>query len=117
MKWDIDKAIRALENADAPDTSVNYVYTDIAFAESHGVKPTAEQRQRNGARLCCLAMGRTHASKIFAYGQTFREAYLKMRAAIKKMNRQDLDYFGVQIPQKSNSYMAARKQHGKRKKK
>ena len=114
MKWDIDKALRALE-CDVPGTSISRVMADVPFMELHGFKVTDQERARGGSLIWGIALGRLMEPKSFFYGRGIREAYLRARKFIRSLNDQQRKELGVRLPRKSNTYLAAqRKSKGKR---
>lgn len=117
MKWDIDKALKALElDYIVPGTSFNRVLLDVSLMEEKGLKPTAQEKGRECIRVWSMGIGRLLEAKEFFYARTIREAYLKARRFLKKLNPQELEVLGVQLPKRSNSYMAAKRLKQRRRK-
>lgn len=114
MKWDIDKALRSLEDSPTPGTSYTRVDLTLELLKANGIKPTAEQLERNGGYVWCLALGHIHGPKLLTYGVNTRECYLRARRKIKALPQPERTLYGVKYPQKSASYEKAR---GLRKKK
>lgn len=110
MKWDIDKALKALElEYIVPGTSFSRVLLDVGLMEREGMKPTAKEKEDRSIRAWCFGIGRLLEAKEFFYGRTIREAYLKARRFLKKLNSQQREVLGVQLPKRSNNYMAAKR--------
>ena len=109
MKWDIDKALRALEDSQIPGTTVSRVFLyGTETMERAGLVPTAEELTKDSIFAWCLALGKIQERKLFVYGRTIRSAYLKARKIIKSLSAEDLAFFGLKAPNRSNSFLAAR---------
>jgi hypothetical protein len=124
MKWDIDKAIRALETSNGPGTVLERVVInpqDVGLLAILDLKLTpkqwakAEKENLQTAVVWAFGIGRLAQRKLFFHAWTIREAYLKARRKLKTMSKGDLEWYGVQLPKKSNSFAAAKRDSVKRK--
>lgn len=114
MKWDIDKAIRALENSGISGTGVNRVFcSDRHTMERLGVRPRKGEEQ---ALLWCIGFGKIPSSKAEFHDHTIRGAYLRARKAIRKFSKLELEHYGIRVPQRSKGYLEARKLRRRKKK-
>lgn len=102
MKWNIDKALTALESSNLPGTSVQRVtVSGVELLEQHlGKELRDEDRQRGYAHLWCLGLGRESHRKLFIYGYEIRTAYLRARRVMRRLPKEDLEFFGLARPRK-----------------
>ncbi len=120
MKWNIDKAIEALEGTPAPGSVIERVLVNPDDAELLGnlklkLTPAIRSRVNNEnlqlVPVWCFGVGKLAQRKLFFHGWTIREAYLLARRSLKEMSKSDLEWYGVAVPRKSNSYAAAKRKH------
>ncbi len=118
MKWDIDKAILALEAAGGPGTVLERILInpeDEAVQKTLGLKLSVADRakaKKMGQQLVAawaMGVGKSATRKLFFYAWTIREAYLMARRGLKKLSPSDLAWYGVAIPKKRNSFAAAKR--------
>lgn len=113
MKWDIDKALKALEGEGFPGTVICRVLLsggDI-IQRSNIPKPT-EKELEFGVKAWSLGLGRAQSPKFFVFGRSIRSAYLQARKIIKKMNPKAREAYGIKAPKKNaNSFASARRKH------
>jgi hypothetical protein len=116
MKWDIDKALDALENTGAPGTVIERIQVDpedevvlkqIALKVTPGVRRKYESQRYFPVRV--VGIGKLQERKLWFHGWTIREAYLRARRAIMKMSASDLAWYGVVPKKKRNSFTTARR--------
>jgi hypothetical protein len=104
MKWDIDKALRDLAVSGVLlEKSVTMVLIHKEDWAKYGLRPNVDQTT-NELMVWCLAIGRYHAPKLAAYALTIREAYLKMRRAIKELDEKWADIYGVRRKPKRKKF-------------
>jgi hypothetical protein len=85
MKWDVDKALGQLEDllgGRVPGTGINRVYTDAQHAYKNGIRPRPDDGQT--IVIWCLSYGASQDPKLFFYGRTIREMYLRTRRHLLK---------------------------------
>jgi hypothetical protein len=100
-KWDIDKALRALEASMIPGTSIIRVTLGGAELMQRELgELTDEERQNDFANVWSLGLGRLNERHRFIYARTIREAYLRARRILKEMSPEEKAFFGVQAPKK-----------------
>lgn len=111
MKWDIDKALSLLEIPGTAGTCIDRVLVglrDTGTIERLGL--TSRKTSEGHAMVWALGLGKLANRKVWFYGWTIREAYLKAKKAVKKMSTEDLCWYGIQPPRsKKNSFISARK--------
>lgn len=102
MRWDVDKALRALEDSIIPGTGFQRVtMSGLEMLEEHlGKELRDEDRKRGYAHLWCLGLGCQTQRKLFVYGYTVRTAYLRARKIVRKLPQEDLTLFGLVRPRK-----------------
>lgn len=101
-KWDIDKALLAVEASLIPGTSISRVtLSGVELMERELGKLRDEERQKGYVAVWSLGLGRLHEPKRFIYGRTIREAYLRARRVLKKMGPEEKVFLGVQVPKKT----------------
>lgn len=110
MKWDIDKALKALEGEGVPGTifsrTLLYDADTIRRANIKG----SEEEVKHGVVVWTLGIGRAQTPKFFVYGRTIRTAYLQARRIIKGMSPQAREAYGIKAPKKgANSFASARR--------
>lgn len=99
MKWDIDKALRALEDSTVPGTSVGrVVLSGVELMEREVGRLTAEEREKGYVLVWCLGLGKTYERKVFVYGRTIRAAHLRARKVVKTMTPDEREFYGVKGP-------------------
>jgi hypothetical protein len=99
MKWDIDKALKALEDSDVCGTAITrVVLSSVELLEHKLGRLTAEERSNGYAPLWCLGLGRSDQRKVFIYGRTIRAAHLRARKVVKAMTPEERAFFGVKVP-------------------
>ena len=95
MKWDIDKALLALEPESCQGTALQRAVVDVkllttapeAYRLRYGggkIRPTAEELERGRVLLWCLSIGLSYAPKAMFYARTIRGAYLQAVRAVKE---------------------------------
>jgi hypothetical protein len=97
MRWDIDKSLTSLlTNPNTADPSITRVILDRTLWKSYGIelKKSADVGQ-SCIMIWCIALGYSNQPKLFTYGLTIREAYLKARRVIRTMSPQDLQFHGL----------------------
>jgi len=110
MKWDIDKALTALEDSQIPGTTISRVFLyGVEIMDRAGIVPTAEELAKDSIQAWCLALGRIQEHKLFIHGRTLRAAYLKARKVIKKLSSEELVHYGLKKPKYSKGFEEARK--------
>jgi hypothetical protein len=86
MKWDIDREILKLETETIPGTTLSRSLMDASILEEdgvYGVRLTPEQKRQGYGLIWCLSVGKMGRPKVFFYGQTIRQCYLKAIKAAK----------------------------------
>lgn len=110
MKWDIDKALRALEHLETSGTSLDRIL--VRLDDTEGIKRLGLVTKKTSgySTVWALGLGKLSQRKLFFHGWTIREAYLKARKAVKKMPSDDLVWYGIPtLKKRSNSYASARR--------
>jgi len=110
MKWDIDKALKALEDGSRiSGTTVSRIQiSGEDHALKFGIRFTAAERERGCAFVWCLALGIIQLPKLFFYDREIHGAYIKAKKAIKNLSDDELLYYALRKPRRSNSFMAAK---------
>lgn len=101
MKWDIDRALTALEDTGAAGTSISRV--DIMGADEMERllgNVTDTERAKEGILVWCIALGALRGPKLFIYGRTIRAAYLRARKVIRRLSPEDLMVYRLRVPTK-----------------
>jgi hypothetical protein len=113
MKWDIDKALRQLEDPRASGTAIDRILVDATNPQLLAdLRLTTPKTSETAAVAWAVGIGKSAQRKLFFYGWTIREAYLKARREVKKMTLSAREGYGIPTPKKrSNSYASARKKH------
>ena len=119
MKWDIDKALLALEASGSPGSVLERVLvnpedTPLLTSLKLKVPPKVKNQNLQLVPVWCLGLGKSAQRKIFFHAWTIREAYLRARRGLKAMTKGDLEWYGVAVPRKSNSYAAAKRKAKRR---
>jgi hypothetical protein len=114
MKWDIDKALAALTTTgDQLGTSLTpVVHSDLATLKGTGIPVSAQDREKGYVVLWCLSLGHVNGRKLFTYGRTIREAYLRARKVVRSLPAESLqEYVLKEIKRqgKRNSFASARR--------
>lgn len=113
MKWDIDKALSALESGGSGTIieTLQVDLTDTLVLKQLGLKPTPYIRRtyERFAPVRVLGVGKLQARKLFFHGWTIREAFLKARRTLQQLSKSELDWYGVVIVKKRNSFASARR--------
>jgi len=86
VTWDIDEAVRELEERGSTGTSITRILMDLQLIQKEGLVPTPHQLERGHGLVWGFAVGGISLPKLFAYGQTIHEAYLN---AMKKLGDRD----------------------------
>lgn len=102
MKWDIDKAIAALEDSTIAGTLMGRVtISGVELLEQHlGKTLRKEDRERGYAKVWCLTLGKENERKLFIYGYNLHTACLKARRIVRELSQEDLDFFGLKTPRR-----------------
>lgn len=120
MKWDIDKAISAMEATGGPGSVIERilvnpenqgVLANLGLKVSPALKAKAKEQNLQLVPVWAFGIGKSAQRKLFFHAWTIREAYLKARRALKTMSKSDMEWYGVARPRKSNSYMSAKRKH------
>lgn len=101
MKWDIDKALEALEDSGIAGTTFTraMVETEALIQEKLG-HVTAAERAKGYAKVWCLGLGKMNERKLFIYGRTIRSACLRARIIVRQLTPEELRFFGLRAPKK-----------------
>lgn len=101
MKWDIDKALIALEASGIAGTTLTRVMVsgEDMMKEKIG-RITDEERAQGYAKVWCLALGKLDERKLFVYDHTIHSAYLKARKVVRMLSDEDLKFLGLRRPKK-----------------
>lgn len=101
MKWDIDRALEALEDSGIAGTTFTRVMveTEALIQEKLG-HITDEERAKGYAKVWCLGLGKMNERKLFIYGRTIHSTYLRARIIIKRLTVEELRFFGLRAPKK-----------------
>lgn len=117
-RWDIDKALAAIEG-DLPGTALCRCLIPIEVAKESLGRPLTDKEMREGTVLPSwyIAFGPNGIGrKLIVYERTIRKVYLKARKLVKKMDRTELESYGLRVPKNpSNSYAKARRRKRDRK--
>lgn len=117
MKWDIDKALRSLEDPHSAGTSVDRTLIDVSHTQLLADLRLKAPKGAEGSMLVwTLGIGKLAQRKLFIHGWSIREAYLKARRIVNKMTVSDRTWYGIPTPKKRNSYASARRKAKPRKK-
>lgn len=102
MRWDIDKAIEALEESGISGTLMQRVTVSGAeLLEQHlGKALRDEDRARGYARVWCLGLGKENERKLFIYGYRLHTAFLKARQVVRRLSKEELEFYGLAQPQR-----------------
>lgn len=105
MKWDIDKdlAMYAIPGT-LLDISVQRVSVDQSKWDELRVRPDKVDPTQQNVIAWCLAIGRFGGPKLFSHALTIREAHLRLRRSIKKLDVEGERIFGVKVKPKRKKF-------------
>lgn len=90
MKWDIDKALAALEDSGIAGTTITRVMIETPeLIEEKLGNVTEAERTAGYAKAVCLALGKMSERKIFIHGRTIHSAYRRARLVVRRRSPGD----------------------------
>ncbi len=137
MKWDIDAALKQLSDGAKSTPLLTLALVTNEFLAAQGLRVPRSKRgvvclcnpktasdairlalnlscpvhgkDREEHHVWCIALGRVYQAKVFVYGFSIREAYLRARRMVKAMSKAEQAELGLRAPKKGGSFQGSRK--------
>jgi hypothetical protein len=105
MKWDIDKA---LESYGQPGVLIEHSVVRVLIHrgqwKNHRLNPKLTDPNQESVLAWSLGVGRWGHPKLFVMALTLREAHLRLRKIIMKMDQEPANLYGVRFKPKRNKF-------------